>query len=54
MHSRWLKTPFCPEDHTGDNLAEALRASLESWNLDEHLKICITTDNVTSAAEKLL
>ena len=36
MHSRCLQTSFCSEDHTGENLAAALRASLESWNLDEH------------------
>ena len=56
MHSRCLQTSFCPEDHTGENLAAALRASLESWDLDEHNQTCITSDNGTNvicAAEKL-
>jgi len=56
MHSRCLQTSFCQEDHTGENLAAALRASLESWDLDEHNQTCITSDsgtNVTCAAEKL-
>ena len=56
MHSRCLQTSFCSEDHTGENLAAALRASLESWNLDEHNQTCITSDsgtNVICAAEKL-
>ena len=40
-----LQTSFLPSDHTGDNLAEALTAALESWSLKEDKQICITTDS---------
>lgn len=32
-------------DHTADNLVEALTTTFESWNLQPHYKVCITTDN---------
>ena len=35
LQSRCLQTSFMPEDHTGKNLAEAIKCSLELWELDE-------------------
>ena len=43
--SRVLETFFLPEDHTGDNIANALRGTLESWKLGEDKQVGITTDN---------
>ena len=43
--NRCLQTSFLPSDHTGDNLADALKAALASWELKEEQQVCITTDN---------
>ena len=32
-----------PEDHTGESLAEAMRCSLEAWELVETKQVCLTT-----------
>ena len=56
LQSKCLQTQFIPEDHTGENLAEAMKATLESWNLDSSNQVCLTTDsgsNVIKAAEDL-
>ena len=45
MLSRCLQTSFIPEDHTGENLAEAMKSSLEAWELDESKQVCLTTDS---------
>ena len=45
-----------PEDHTGENLAEAMKCSLEAWELDESKQVCLTTDsgaNIVNAASRL-
>ena len=45
-----------PENHTGENLAEAMRCSLEAWELDESKQMCLTTDsgaNIVNAASRL-
>ena len=34
-----------PEDHTGENLAEAMRCSVEAWELEESNQVCLTTDS---------
>lgn len=48
MHSRCLQTLFCPSDHTAINLAEALKDTLDKWNLREDQLSCLTTDNGTN------
>ena len=35
MKSRCLQTMFMPQDHTGENLADAMRSTLETWGLEE-------------------
>ena len=45
-----------PEDHTGENLTEAMKCSLEAWELDESKQVCLTTDsgaNIVNAASRL-
>ena len=47
---------FMPEQHTGENIAEAIQATLEAWVLQETHQVCITTDsgsNIINAAERL-
>ena len=54
--SRCLQTSFMPEDHTGENLAEAIKCSLEAWELDESKQVCLTTDsgaNIVNAVSRL-
>ena len=45
LRNRCLQTQFIPEDHTGDNLGEAMKMTLECWNLDASNQVCLTTDN---------
>jgi hypothetical protein len=40
-----LETTYMPENHTADNLSEALRSVLAEWALDEKKVSCSTTDN---------
>ena len=56
LHSRCLQTMFMPEQHTGENIAEAIQVTLEAWGLPEAHQVCLTTDsgsNIISAAERL-
>ena len=56
LQSRCLQTSFIIEDHTGKNLAEAMRCSLEAWELDESKQVCLTTDSgakIVNAASTL-
>ena len=62
IDSQWEKQSFClqthyiPQDHTGENIKEALLATLIQWNLDQSKQVGITTDsgsNVKSACELL-
>jgi len=56
LQSRCLQTSFMPEDHTGENLAESMKCSLEAWELDESKQVCLTTDsgaNIVNAASRL-
>ena len=56
MRSFCLQTAFLPTDHTGDNLAEALEATIDGWNLKKEHQVCITTDNgsnIVNATKKL-
>lgn len=45
MNSCCLQTAFIPADHTGEELAQGLKESLNSWSLEEEKMVCITTDN---------
>ena len=40
-----LQTVFVPDDHTGENVAEFLKMSLETWDLQQQKQVAITTDN---------
>ena len=56
MRSVCLQTAFLPTDLTGDNLAEALEATIDGWNLKKEHQVCITTDNgsnIVNATKKL-
>lgn len=54
LKSRCLTTTYFPEEHTGENIASAIKEILMSWGLCEKNQTCITTDNaanVIKAAE---
>ena len=56
LKSRCLETVFMPQNHTSDNIAEALRSAFDEWSLDEKKLACITTDNganIAAAVRKL-
>ena len=56
MQSRCLQTHYFPENHTGQNIADAMEATLDSWNLLASNQVCLTTDsgsNMISAARIL-
>ena len=36
---------FMSEQHTGENIAEAIQATLEAWDLQETHQVCLTTDS---------
>ena len=45
-----------PEQHTGENISEAIQATMEAWGLQEAHQVCLTKDsgsNVIKATEKL-
>lgn len=43
--SKCLETAYFPDDHTAEVIAKGLAELLESWGLDEHKLVCITTDS---------
>ncbi len=45
LRNRCLQTLYLPDDHTGENIAEALASMLEAWGLDCKRLSCLTTDN---------
>jgi len=45
LRSIALGTMYFPQDHNGENLAEAITDTLQSWGLDSNNQVCITTDN---------
>lgn len=54
--SRNLETCFLPVDHTGENIADAIRSTHEAWNLPMEKLVCMTTDNganIIKASEEL-
>ena len=48
LESKCLQTMYFPESHTAENLAAALNASLQDWQLDEKKLSAITTDNAAN------
>ena len=54
--NRCLQTQYVPDDHTGENLAEAMMLTLEAWELDVTKQVCLTTDNgsnIKNATQRL-
>ena len=45
MKTACLQTSYFPDNHTGENIAEALQDALASWGLNEKGLVAITTDN---------
>ena len=45
MKSHCLQTHYMPEDHTGENVKEAMLQTLQDWCLDKDRQVAITTDN---------
>jgi hypothetical protein len=55
LQSRCLGAQFIPEDHTGENIADAVEDMLDEWSLKIDQMVCITTDsgsNMIKAAEE--
>ena len=53
LSSKCLQTTFLPQDHTGENLAEAFTETLTSWGLHAENQVCLTSDsgsNIVRAA----
>ena len=40
-----LNTMYFPQDHNGENLADAIKDTLHAWELDSKNQVCLTTDN---------
>lgn len=45
LRSTALGTLYFPQNHTGENISDAIRETLESWKLDSKNQVCLTTDN---------
>ena len=43
LWSKCLQTVFCPEDHTGENLAECVQDTLNSWKLDVNKQVATSS-----------
>ena len=44
------------EQHTGENIAEAIQATLEAWGIQETHQVCFTTDsriNIINAVDQI-
>ncbi|CAM4535279.1 unnamed protein product [Leuciscus chuanchicus] len=48
LKSRCLQTSYFPTDHTGENIASALKDALAGWGLNEEGQVCVTTDNAAN------
>ncbi|XP_057203827.1 E3 SUMO-protein ligase ZBED1-like [Triplophysa rosa] len=48
LKSHCLQTSYFPIDHTGENIASALKDALAAWGLKEEGQSCITTDNAAN------
>ncbi|KAM4590974.1 E3 SUMO-protein ligase ZBED1-like [Odontesthes bonariensis] len=56
LKTRCLETVFMPQNHTAENIAEALHSAFDAWSLDQNKLACITTDNganIVAAVRKL-
>lgn len=56
LRSLVLCTSFLPQDHTGENISEMLKSTMEEWNLKPTQQVCLTTDsgaNIKAAANLL-
>lgn len=56
LEAKCLQTSFLPEDHTAENLKDALVTALEEWGLNMDNLSCLTTDsgaNIKAAARLL-
>ncbi|KAK6181734.1 hypothetical protein SNE40_009530 [Patella caerulea] len=51
LKSKCLQTVYFPQDHTGENIAEGLKETLECWDLKEEKLACLTTDNISNIVE---
>jgi len=40
-----LNTMYFPQDHNGENLADAIKDTLQAWELDSKNQVCLTNDN---------
>ena len=45
LQSVALSTSFLLEDHTGDNITDALKETLEEWKLSSSDQVCLTTNS---------
>ncbi|KAK2190879.1 hypothetical protein NP493_65g01022 [Ridgeia piscesae] len=45
LQSKFLQVLYTPQDHTSENLKDALQDSLDKWNLDPSKLVAFTTDN---------
>ena len=56
LRSHCLQAHYTPEDHTGENLQDALSITLQEWHIDSQKLLSITTDsasNIKLACEML-
>ena len=45
LQSHCLQANYMPEDHTGEQLQDALSMAFDEWNLDSSKLVAVTTDN---------
>ena len=48
LRTRCLQAQFLPDDHTGENLAEAIEEMLAGWDLNAKNQVCLPKDNGTN------
>lgn len=54
LESKCLQTSFFPENHTSENITEALREAVKDWGLDENKLSAITTDNAANITAAIM
>ena len=45
LQSHFLQANYIPQDHTGEQLQDALSASFDEWSMDPNKLVAITTDS---------
>ena len=45
LQSQCLQVLYVPQDHTADNLADAMVDTFDTWGSDAAKQVCLTTDN---------